>query len=129
MDLLSSNSLLMLQRSMESLWTRQTAILDNITNAETPGYKSKYVTFEEELRGRLLSAASGSGKRAAIREAISGSREVVHVAEDESTRMDGNGVNITDEALELSRTAYHQQYVMSAISAELAILRSAIRGQ
>lgn len=114
---------------MESLWSRQTAILDNIANVETPGYKSKYVTFEEELRSRLLSASSGSEKAAAFRQAISGVRGVVREATGESARMDGNGVNVTEEALELSRTAYQQQYVMSAISSELAILRSAIRGQ
>lgn len=56
MDFLSNNSLLLLQRSMGFLWTKQAAILDNIANAETPGYKAKVVTFEEQLRARLEEA-------------------------------------------------------------------------
>ena len=45
MDALTSNSLLMMERSMDFLWTKQTAILDNLANVETPNYKTKYVTF------------------------------------------------------------------------------------
>ena len=44
MDMLTSNSLLMMERSMDFLWTKQTAILDNLSNVETPNYKTKYVT-------------------------------------------------------------------------------------
>ena len=40
-DFLTSNTMLMLQRSMNFLWTKQTAISDNIANAETPNYKTK----------------------------------------------------------------------------------------
>ena len=61
MDLLSSNSFLMLEKSLGYLWTKQSAIADNITNAETPGYKEKVVTFEDSLKGKLLRAS----KRAA----------------------------------------------------------------
>ena len=53
MDFLSSNSFMMLEKSMGFLWTKQASILDNIANAETPGYKPKVVTFEESLRGSL----------------------------------------------------------------------------
>ena len=50
MDGLSSNSFLMMQRSMEFLWSKQSCILDNIANVETPGYQVKYATFEEALK-------------------------------------------------------------------------------
>ena len=64
MDALTSNSLLMMERSMDFLWTKQTAILDNLANVETPNYKTKYVTFEETLRSRLQAAVpSGGGLR------------------------------------------------------------------
>ena len=53
MDFLTSNSFLLLEKSMGFLWTKQAAILDNIANAETPNYKEKVVTFEETLRGKL----------------------------------------------------------------------------
>ena len=57
MSMLYTNSLMMLERAMNFQWTKQNVINDNIVNAETPNYKAKYVTFEEELRSRIRSAA------------------------------------------------------------------------
>lgn len=128
MELLSSNSLLMLQRSREFLWTKQTAILDNISNVETPGYKTKYVTFEESLREALRSAADDQRPAASMREKLAQARATVHEAR-ESARLDENGVNITEQAVELARNGYQLQYVYNAISTDIAVLRSAIRGQ
>ena len=48
-DYISSNSMLMLERAMNFQWTKQETLLDNIVNADTPGYKAKYVTFEEAM--------------------------------------------------------------------------------
>ena len=109
MDILSSNSFLMLEKSMGFLWTKQASILDNIANAETPEYKPKVVTFEESLRGRLEKARLSATQL-------------------ESTRMDDNGVNVTEQSIEMIRNAYQIQYVQRAISSDLNILRAAIQG-
>ena len=53
MDFLSTNSSLLMEKSLGFLWTKQAAILDNIANAETPNYKAKVVTFEDSLRVQL----------------------------------------------------------------------------
>lgn len=128
MGLLESNSALMLQRSMNFLWTKQSCILDNIANAETPNYKTKYATFEESLDNAIRQAAEEKqGKNAAFREAIEDSQLEVHQAQ-ESTRMDDNGINITEQAVELARNGYQLQYVMDSISSDFSILRTAIRG-
>ena len=78
MEPLTNNALLMMQRSMDFLWTKQTAILDNIANVETPNYKAKYVTFEETLRGKL--DAVGNGKAQDFRDVLEDSSATVHVA-------------------------------------------------
>lgn len=128
MGLLESNTALMLQRSMNFLWTKQSCILDNIANAETPNYKTKYATFEESLDNAIRQAAGEKqGKNTAFREAIEDSQLEVHQAQ-ESTRMDDNGVNITEQAVELARNGYQLQYVMDSISSDFSILRTAIRG-
>lgn len=129
MDWLSSNSMLMMERASQFLWTKQTAILDNISNVETPNYKAKYVTFEESLRMRLRAASGASRPYASIRNALENTRPVTREATSESTRMDENGVNLTEQAVELARNAYQIQYAYRGISAELTILRTAIRGQ
>ena len=127
MEPLTNNALLMMQRSMDFLWTKQTAILDNIANVETPNYKAKYVTFEETLRGKL--DAVGNGKAQDFRDVLEHSSATVHVAENETARMDGNGVDMTEQAIELARNALQQQHVFNAISNDLTLLRTAIRGQ
>ena len=47
----------------------------------------------------------------------------------EATRMDDNGVNVTEQSAEMIRNAYQLQYVMRAISDDMTGLRTAIRGQ
>ena len=141
MDFLTSNSQLLLEKSMGYLWTKQAAILDNIANAETPNYKAKVVTFEDSLRtqleqrlaaGRAALPGDGSGPRQTF---LSSVRRIIEDAEpyvfeaDESTRMDDNGVNTTDQMVELIRNAYQQQYVYQAINKHYSILRMAVRGQ
>lgn len=127
---LFSNSMLMLERAMNFQWTKQNAINDNIVNAETPNYKVKYVTFEEALNDSILSSLSMTDRRAsAVRSAISASRPVIHVAENESMRMDDNGVDIAEQELEATRNAYQMEYTMDAITRELSLLRSVIKGQ
>ncbi len=127
MDFLSSNAALMLQRSMGFLWTKQSCILDNISNAETPGYQTKYATFEESLRQAIQSASGQGGSTKEIRSAIENTPVQTHEAE-ESTRLDGNGVNITEQMVELARNGYQMQYVMDAISSDFSLLRTAIKG-
>ncbi len=150
MSFLTSNSQLLLEKSMGYLWTKQAAILDNIANAETPNYKAKVVTFEESLRkqlearlspGRYTTAGASSleegqavaqtpGRMAekSIRRTIEEAEPVVFEAQ-EQTRMDDNGVNTTDQMVELVRNAYQQQYVYQAINKHYSILRMAVRGQ
>ena len=128
MDLLSSNSFLMLEKSLGYLWTKQSAIADNITNAETPGYKEKVVTFEDSLKGKLLRASKRAAPVKSMREVLEGTPFSV-TEQVVQTRMDDNGVNVTAQAAEAIRNADQRRYVMSSITTELNILNSAIRGQ
>ena len=128
MDFLSSNSQLMMEKSLSYLWTKQAAIADNIANAETPGYKEKVVTFEDSLRGRLLLASRKEAPVKSMRQVLEGTPFGV-TEQTVQTRMDDNGVNVTAQMSEAIRNAYQMRYVMSAINTDLAILNSAIRGQ
>ena len=127
---LFTNSMLMLERAMDFQWTKQNVINDNIVNAETPNYKAKYVTFEEALDSSIRSALHRTDRRmSTMRSAISRSQPVVHVAEDESMRMDDNGVDEAEQELEATRNALQIQYTMDAINSNLSLMRTLIRGQ
>ena len=129
MDMLTSNSARLLDKSVGFLWTNQAAILDNIANAETPNYKTKVVTFEESIRSRLEQAAASPGEaEESVRDILEDPEVTVFEAQ-EQTRMDDNGVNTTEQMVELIRNAYQQQYVYQAINKHYAILRMAVKGQ
>lgn len=125
MNCLFENSTLMLQKSMNYLWTKQSCIFDNIANAETPGYKQKYASFEESLDNAIRSAAKQDGTASQIRSAIDQTRIEIEEAP-QSVRADDNGVDITEQSVELARNGYQLQYVMDAISSDFSILRAAI---
>ena len=128
MDLLSSNSSLMMEKALGYLWTKQAAIADNVTNAETPGYREKVVTFEDSLRSKLLRASRQAAPVKSMRQVLETTPFSV-TEQKVQTRMDDNGVNVTAQMSEAIRNAYQMRYVMSSISTELSILNSAIRGQ
>lgn len=128
MDYFSSNSMILMEKSMNYLWTKQAAISDNIANAETPGYKAKLVTFEDNLREKLEQALRSNTPRRNTRQVLS-EAEISVIRPEESTRLDDNGVNVTEQMVELVRNAYQLQYVMNSISTDLATLRTAVRGQ
>ena len=115
-DFLVSNSMLMLEKAMNFQWTKQSTILNNVVNADTPGYKTKYVTFEEALRSSLRSARMGSQPLSSMRSAISSASPAVHTADDE-------------QLTEAVRNAYQLNYTFRAISSDMNRLMMAIRGQ
>ena len=125
-DYISSNSMLMLERAMNFQWTKQETLLDNIVNADTPGYKAKYVTFEEALRDNLRRAQVGETPVSTMRGVLKAAQPTVRTAEDESFRMDENGVNVAEQQV---RNAYQIQHVYNALNSDMQRLLMAIRGQ
>ena len=127
-DFMTSNTMLMLEKSMNFQWTKQNVLLDNIANAETPNYKAKYVTFEDALSDRIQAAAMEKKSLSSIRNVLSTSSPTIRTNTTESARMDDNSVNVTEQTLEMVRNAYQMQYVLNAISTDFSTLRTAIRG-
>ncbi len=125
---LFGNNIDLASKSMEYLWGKQQITLQNLANVDTPGYKSKYVTFEDEFRTRLRNASMAKdGEK--MEDAISGSHFIVHDTEEESTRLDESNVNADVESVELSRATLQYMYTAQAITSDIARLRSVITGQ
>jgi len=128
MGYLGSNTDLLMEKSMSYLWAKQAAILDNIANAETPNYKPKVVSFEDNLKALLEEAQDDKVSAREIRDILESSSFYTE-EQQESTRLDDNGVNVTEQSAEMIRNAYQLQYTMSAINSDLERLRTAVRGQ
>ena len=130
MDWLNDNSILLAQKALDVSWVKQKTALDNIANVDTPGYKAKYVLFEDELRRKLSRYDSRESFRSGdIREAIRSSRMQIKQKDEESIRADGNNVNLDVEELEVVRNTYQYQYALRQISDQFSRLRVAIEGR
>lgn len=119
------NGLLIAEKSMDYLWKKQSVGALNIANVDTPGYKAKYVTFEDTFRSKLR-AASGSSEN--IRDAVNKSVWQVNRSDTESARMDGNNVIMDAEVTELTRTALQYQYMIQSANSDITRLSTVIKG-
>ena len=59
MSLFYGNGVALTEKTLDLLWGRQNLTVNNIANVDTPNYKSKYLTFENELLHRISTAEQG----------------------------------------------------------------------
>ena len=124
---LYGNGIELTEKMLDFIWSRQTLTLNNIANVDTPGYKSRYMTFEEELQKRIQSASGAERPRMAVTQAIGFTHAQIHITRDESTRLDGNNVDMDQEQVELVRSAYEYQYLLGSINSDLKRLQNAAK--
>ena len=125
---LYGNGLLLGEKTLDSLWMRQNLTMNNIANVDTPGFKSQYMTFENELAQKIRSALTvQKASMKNVARGIENMRPSVHTTLNESTRLDENNVDMDQEQVELARTAYEYQYMISSVSSDISRLRSAAK--
>ncbi len=130
MGFLDTGSIKIIERGLDFAWQKQRVISENITNGSTPGYKAKYVTFEEELKKNLDKLTNnGRVTSGAVNKALSDSKIRVHESKAETMRLDGNNVNIEVENIELARVQLQYQYLAKQISDQFTRLRMVIEGR
>ena len=118
---LYGNGLLLGEKTLDSLWMRQNLTMNNIANVDTPGFKSQYMTFENELARKIQSALSvKKTSMKNVARGIENMRPSVHTTLNESTRLDENNVDMDQEQVELARTAYEYQFMISSVSSDLS---------
>ncbi len=128
MKTIFGNSIKMTEKTLDYLWRRQEVISNNIANQDTPNYKAKVLTFEDNLK-RQIEGAKLTGTRSEYSSAIDRAREEIAENNSGSNRLDGNNVSPDAEYVELARTGLQYQYALRAISDEFMRLRSVIKGQ
>ncbi len=121
-----SNSMFLTEKTIDYLWKKQEVSANNIANCETPGFKSSYVTFEDELNMRMKKIHSA--KAGAIREQIAQASPRVHVTKEEMNKLDESNVDIVAENAELAKSGIQYEYAIRSISDDFTRLRTAIKG-
>ncbi|MDD2568467.1 MAG: flagellar basal body rod protein FlgB [Clostridia bacterium] len=124
MNWLDSVSLNLINKNLDGLWTRQQAISDNIANYETPGYKVKQISFEDALRKQFKKTATEND----LINNIKNTQPELTVLDNETMRLDDNGVDLEKENIELVRTQLNYYYSLQQISDQFSRLRTVIKG-
>lgn len=121
------NGVALTEKVLDYLWGRQNLTLNNIANVDTPGYKTQYISFESELESRISKAKQQRNSMTAVGKAIDSSYASLHTTTTESSRLDGNNVNMDEEQVELVRTTLEYQYMVNSITNDLSRLKSAVK--
>ena len=127
MEDIFGNGVKLTEKVLDNLWQREEITADNIANVDTPGYKSKYHTFEEELENRIKNANASDRAKTHIAAAIDSFSAHVHTTASESSRLDGNSVDMDQEQVDLAKTALEYQYMVNSVSNELKRLDTAAK--
>ena len=106
--LFDTKTLGLMRDSLTGLAMQQQAILHNLANLETPGYKTKHVTFEDTLKG-----AGGKYDLKAR----------VYTDDATSIRPDGNNVDSDAENMALYQNYVQQLYLYQKIGGQFTNLR------
>ena len=128
MDGMYGNGIALSEKVLDYLWGRQTVSLNNVANVDTPGFKSQYVTFEEEMAKRLSEASSQKkGTKKAVTDAIDASRSQLHTTWIESSRLDGNNVDIETENVTLAANQLKYNGLIDCLDQEFKNLRMVMK--
>ena len=117
------------QKALDGTWQRQKAISNNIANAETPGYKSLKVSFEDNLKSEVNKIQKNSTAANGALEnfkSISDSAISVDTVNTTSNRADGNNVDLDAENVDMAKTVLNYNYLVRGLSDTYSRLKYAI---
>lgn len=123
-----------LSAALNAYSARQKVISNNIANANTPGYKAKNISFEEEYN-RHINSSKVSGKRTDSRHIPIGSGNLedirpIHTYRHNTLNDTGiNNVDIDQEMAELAKNSLKYEMSTLLIHKRFQNLRSSIRGR
>lgn len=123
MDWLNNVTSSLLSKDLDGLWARQKEISNNLSNLETPGYKSRNVNFEDQLQS-LMSDSNKTGSEQ-INE-INSVQPQTTISDEQSMRLDGNNVDVEKENIELARAQINYEYSLRELSDYFTRLKTAI---
>lgn len=117
-----------LDKAADATWLRNEAISNNLSNANTPGYKRQDVAFESELKKALRSSnyRSMDEKVANLKSRQLEARPYTDY-EGYSYRLDGNNVDPDNEGVYLAENQIRYQGLIDSINQEFTNLRTVIK--
>lgn len=127
MDWLDSIPSAFLQKDLDGLWARQKVISDNMANIETPGYKEKNISFENQLKSKIDSI-DGNGNVPDEINGIEDTKPLMTENARETYRADNSGVDLEQQMVSMARTSLNYSYSLQAMADYFTRLKAAITG-
>jgi flagellar basal-body rod protein FlgB len=128
------NNISLLQKALDASSLRQQVISNNISNAETPGYKAKQVVFEDILKKHLSNQTNFVGTRSDVRHLEIGNPADIpagKIVENTNSviQNNGNNVDIDEEMTRMGKNSLWYYTLTEQINSEFQQLSIAIKGR
>ena len=124
-----------LQNGLNAAWLRNSTILNNVANVDTPDFKSSGVEFEslyQRMKNDQADGFQAKQTRATHMDFGTGSSTVegVVVKRDNTTyREDGNNVDIDQEMTDFAKNVIYYNALLRKVNGQFSQMKSAIQGQ
>jgi flagellar basal-body rod protein FlgB len=117
MSLMNTSQLTLAEKFLDLATARQSLLVSNIANVDTPGYRTQDMDFHAEMV-RALSEDSGTPTTPTV-------RDVPGLL----SRPDGNNVSVDREGLLLAELQLKYQAATQAIRQEFALIRTVVSNE
>lgn len=116
------------KKALDGTWERHKTIAHNIANENTPNYKRKIVSFEDQLRQAIDTNKLSLIKTHEKHIGIGKNSFAPKIIEDKSTsyRLDGNNVNIDTETADLAKNTIMYDALIKQITGEFDKIKNVI---
>jgi flagellar basal-body rod protein FlgB len=105
-----------LHRAITGTSLRQTAIANNLANADTPGYQRQDVDFHSALRSAVTSGP----------QAVNAVEPTVQTDPTAAVRYDGANIDVDKENAAMAENGLEQEALLSVSKARVDILKTAL---
>lgn len=116
------------KKALDGTWERNKVITHNMANENTPNYKRKIVTFEDQLKKSISTNKTTLVKTNDKHIDIGTTHFTPRIIEDKtlSYRIDGNNVNIDTEAADLAKNSIMYDALIKQVIAEFDKIKNVI---
>ncbi|MBU5254747.1 flagellar basal body rod protein FlgB [Tissierella praeacuta] len=116
------------KKALDGTWERHKAINNNIANDNTPNYKRKFVTFEDQLKQSIENNRISLTKTHVnhINHRTSSFSPIVMEDKSTSYRLDGNNVNIDTETADLAKNTIMYDALTKQVIGEFEKIKNVI---
>lgn len=123
-----NTNLNLMKKGLNGLWKRNEIIANNISNADTTGYKAKDINFEEVLSREIEMSKNDKDYNISTEGSYEGRKFIIDEKEDLEIKANGNNIDIDKEMVGLAENQMRYNLVSEVLKQQLNLLNQVIEG-